>query len=68
VKQAGFAVLIASHMPAVLVEIGFGTNPTEATWLTSARGQQALADAIAKSTRKYLDDYARRGGAAVGGR
>ncbi len=68
VKQAGFAVLIASHMPAVLVEIGFGTNPSEATWLTSARGQKALADAIAKSTRKYLDDYARRGGAAVGGR
>jgi hypothetical protein len=46
VKQAGFAVLIASHMPAVLVEIGFGTNPSEATWLVSSRGQQTLADAI----------------------
>ena|SRR5688572_11671427 len=68
VKQAGFAVLIASHMPSVLVEIGFGSNPTEATWLASPRGQQSLADAIAVSTRKYLDDYARRGGAVPGGR
>ena len=68
VKQAGFAVLIASHMPSVLVEIGFGSNPTEATWLASSRGQQSLADAIATSTRKYLDDYARRGGAVPGGR
>jgi N-acetylmuramoyl-L-alanine amidase len=68
VKQAGFAVLIAAHMPAALVEIGFGTNASEATWLSSAKGQQALADAIARSTVKYLADYARRGGAAIGGR
>jgi N-acetylmuramoyl-L-alanine amidase len=68
VKQAGFAVLIAAHMPAALVEIGFGTNPSEATWLSSAKGQQALADAIARSTEKYLADYARRGVAAIGGR
>ena len=68
VKQAGFAVLIAAHMPAVLVEIGFGSNPSEATWLASAKGQQALAEAIARSTIKYLDDYARRGGAATGSR
>jgi N-acetylmuramoyl-L-alanine amidase len=68
VKQAGFAVLIASHMPAALVEIGFGTNPSEATWLSSAKGQQALAEAIARSTEKYLADYARRGGAATSNR
>jgi N-acetylmuramoyl-L-alanine amidase len=68
VKQAGFAVLIAAHMPAALVEIGFGTNASEATWMASARGQQSIADAIAKSTVKYLDEYARRGGAATGSR
>lgn len=68
VKQAGFAVLIAAHMPAALVEIGFGTNASEASWMASARGQQAIANAIATSTIKYLDDYARRGGAATGSR
>lgn len=68
VKQAGFAVLLASHMPAALVEIGFGSNVSEATWLTSASGQQSLADAIAKSTQRYLAEYAKRGGAASGGR
>ena len=68
VKQAGFAVLIAAHMPAALVEVGFGTNAAEATWLASARGQQQLAEAIASATTKYLADYARRGGAAFSGR
>jgi N-acetylmuramoyl-L-alanine amidase len=68
VKQAGFAVLIAAHMPAALVEIGFGSNPSEATWLNSVIGQQELAEAIARSTLKYLDDYERRGGARPGGR
>lgn len=68
VKQAGFAVLVAAHMPAALVEVGFGTNASEATWLTSSKGQDALADAIASATSKYLADYARRGGAALSGR
>lgn len=68
VKQAGFAVLVAAHMPAALVEIGFGTNASEASWLASAKGQQTIADAIASATGKYLAEYARRGGAAVGGR
>jgi len=68
VKQAGFAVLVAAHMPAALVEVGFGTNASEASWLASAKGQQALAEAIANSTGKYLADYARRGGAALSGR
>jgi N-acetylmuramoyl-L-alanine amidase len=68
VKQAGFAVLIASHMPSVLIEVGFGSNAAEATWLSSARGQNDLAEAIAISTDKYLREYARRGGTATGGR
>jgi N-acetylmuramoyl-L-alanine amidase len=68
VKQAGFAVLVAAHMPAALVEIGFGTNASEASWLASAKGQQTIANAIASATGKYLAEYARRGGAALGGR
>lgn len=68
VKQAGFAVLVAAHMPAVLVEIGFGTNSAEAAWMKSASGQKKLAEAIAEAAEQYLADYARRGGAIIGGR
>ena len=34
VKQAGFRVLVTAFMPAVLVEIGFGTNAGEAAYMT----------------------------------
>jgi N-acetylmuramoyl-L-alanine amidase len=68
VKQAAFTVLVAAHMPAVLIEVGFGTNAAEAAWLGSVKGQQQLANAIAKATEEYLADYARRGGATLGGR
>jgi N-acetylmuramoyl-L-alanine amidase len=57
VKQAGFAVLATSYMPAVLVELGFGTNTTEARFLTSRSGQRRLAKAIADSIIRYLQDY-----------
>jgi N-acetylmuramoyl-L-alanine amidase len=60
VKQAGFMVLVTTNMPAALVEIGFGTNAAEAQYLSSVRGQQAIADAIADATMKYLADYDRR--------
>lgn len=66
VKQANFAVLRTSFMPAVLVEIGFGTNPTEATFLNDSARQRRIADAIADAAVEYLGHYERRvaGGAA----
>lgn len=60
VKQAGFRVLVTAYMPAILVEIGFGTNPSEAAWLSSAAGQTAIAGAIASATAAYLDRLDRR--------
>jgi len=60
VKQAGFAVLSTSYMPAVLVEIGFGSNPDEARYLTSTSGQRRLSRAIADAVAKYLAEYERR--------
>jgi N-acetylmuramoyl-L-alanine amidase len=60
VKQAGFRVLVASLVPAVLVEVGFGTNVAEARYMASDKGQRALASAIAKSTLGYLAAYERR--------
>jgi N-acetylmuramoyl-L-alanine amidase len=60
VKQAGFRVLVTAFMPAVLVEIGFGTNGTEARYLADARKQDAIAAAVATAAEQYLDAYERR--------
>jgi N-acetylmuramoyl-L-alanine amidase len=68
VKQAGFRVLVTAFMPSVLVEIGFGTNPSEASWLASSSGQGQLADAISKATLDYLAGLERRLSGGSGGR
>ncbi len=60
VRQANFAVLRNSYMPAVLVEIGFGTNPNDATILTSPLWQARIAGAIADATMNYVRRYERR--------
>jgi N-acetylmuramoyl-L-alanine amidase len=60
VKQANFAVLRGSFMPAILVEVGFGTNRDEATYLTTPARQAELARAISGATVEYLSRYERR--------
>jgi len=47
-------------MPAVLVEVGYGSNPDEARYLTSAAGQRRLARGIAEAVVSYLAEYERR--------
>jgi N-acetylmuramoyl-L-alanine amidase len=63
VKQAPFSVLVNAFMPSVLVEIGFGSNPSEARWMVSEVGQQQLAEAIADACVAYLAQYERKVGA-----
>jgi N-acetylmuramoyl-L-alanine amidase len=60
VKQAGFRVLVTAFMPAVLVEIGFGTNPAEAKFLRDPARQRQIATSIADATMQYLAGYQRR--------
>ncbi len=60
VKQAGFRVLVTAYMPAVLVEIGFGTNAAEAAYMSSPEKQQQIANAIADGAIAYLQRYERR--------
>jgi N-acetylmuramoyl-L-alanine amidase len=67
VKQAGFRVLVTAFMPAVLVEIGYGTNRAEAAYIASPEGQRQLARAIAEAAMEYLADYERRVAPAGGG-
>jgi N-acetylmuramoyl-L-alanine amidase len=66
VKQAGFRVLVTAFMPAVLVEIGFGTNAAEAAYLTDPRRQSTIAAAIADAAAEYLRRYERRVGGGTG--
>lgn len=57
VKQAGFRVLVTAYMPSVLVEIGFGTNPREAAFLSDSERQDAIAAAVADAAMAYLRRY-----------
>ena len=47
VKEANFAVLRRTDMPAILVECEFITNPTQLRFLADERNQEKLAVAIA---------------------
>jgi N-acetylmuramoyl-L-alanine amidase len=60
VQQANFAVLRGSFMPAILCEIGFGTNPSEAAYISDTDNQRTIARSIAKSVVTYLNRYERR--------
>jgi N-acetylmuramoyl-L-alanine amidase len=66
VKQAGFRVLVGAFMPAVLVEIGFGTNRGDAGWMSSPARQKELANVLADAVLTYLARYDRKVGATNG--
>lgn len=53
VRQAGYLVLKDVAMPAILVELGFISNPEEERFLNSAEGQNKLAHSIVKAFLKY---------------
>lgn len=53
-RSAALKVLRAPDVPSVLYESGFITNEAEARSLTSARGQQQFAEAMAQAIRVYF--------------
>ncbi|MBI4341724.1 MAG: N-acetylmuramoyl-L-alanine amidase [Candidatus Omnitrophica bacterium] len=53
-KAARFVVLREAWMPAVLVEVGYMSNPVEAQRLASAEYRQAAAEAIAEGILEYV--------------
>ncbi len=55
VKQAGFVVLNGAFMPAVLVEIGFITNPAEEQMLIDPAEQRRIARELATSVREFFE-------------
>jgi N-acetylmuramoyl-L-alanine amidase len=54
-REKGIWVLQATQMPAVLVETGFIANAEDERYLNSEKGQQEIAEAIAKAIKKYKD-------------
>ncbi len=59
VKQAPFIVLAGATMPAVLVEVGFISNPAEEIRLSDPDYQQKIAHAIAKGIAEFEKEIAR---------
>lgn len=53
VKQQPLYVTSRTAMPAVLVELGFLTNPEEEDFLNSEKGQSYLASAIYRAIRDF---------------
>ena len=54
VKQAPFYVLIGAQMPAILIETGFLTNPTEKKRLMSKKYQENVAEGICTGISSYI--------------
>jgi len=67
VKQAPLAVITNALMPAVLVEVGYLSNPAEARLLAQASFQHKAADAIAKAVQDFFGRYP-PGSGSTGGR
>ena len=60
VKQAPFRVLVGAAMPAVLVEVGFISNPEEEKLLNSDEFQSQVVTAIVQGVARYQQERARR--------
>ncbi len=54
VRQTVSQVLLGAEMPAVLIELGYLSNPQEAQRLSTAHYQEQLAHAIALGVQAYL--------------
>jgi N-acetylmuramoyl-L-alanine amidase len=65
VKQAPFRVLVGAAMPAVLVEVGFISNPEEEKLLSTAAHQAKLASAVARGIARFERERSARAGEAV---
>ena len=60
VRQAGFYVLRGSFMPAVLVECGFLSTPSEEKKLATNKYRENIGQAIFLGVINYIKDYEKR--------
>jgi N-acetylmuramoyl-L-alanine amidase len=61
VERAGFAVLKAPDIPSILVETAFISNPEEEFRLTDDGHQQALATALLRGIKRWIERHNTRG-------
>ena len=54
VKQAPFVVLLDAGMPSILAEVAFVSNPADEQKLSTAEGQEAVAEALYKGVARYV--------------
>ncbi|WP_243311865.1 N-acetylmuramoyl-L-alanine amidase [Fundidesulfovibrio agrisoli] len=62
VHEAPFYVLLGAKMPAILVEVGYITNPAEAAHLRNEKYLDGLAQGLAEGVRAYKQKIERFGG------
>lgn len=53
-RSAGYVVLLAPDVPAVLLEMGFITNSADERFLLDAKGRERLMDSVAQSIDAYF--------------
>lgn len=59
-RDAGFIVLLAPDVPAVLLEMGFITNPEDEAFLSAKASRARLVDAVADSIEAYFSSGVRK--------
>lgn len=57
IQQAPFRVLVGANMPAVLVEMGFITNPAQEKQLQSDEFQNLIVQALVESISRFRDAH-----------
>ncbi|MDE6546096.1 MAG: N-acetylmuramoyl-L-alanine amidase [Paramuribaculum sp.] len=67
VRQAGFLVLRATSMPAILIELDFICNPRQESYMASDKGREELGRAIATGICTYKEGVDRARAAIDGG-
>jgi N-acetylmuramoyl-L-alanine amidase len=58
-RDAGFMVLLAPEVPAVLLEMGFVSNPEDEARLRDPAARAKLMGAVAKAIEAHFDDQVR---------
>jgi N-acetylmuramoyl-L-alanine amidase len=61
IQQAPFRVLVGANMPAVLIELGFISNPEQERQLASDTFQTSLVQALVDSVVRFRDARATQG-------